>query len=77
MLELYRSAIRLRPRGDAFAWHESLKGTMIFDRGELTCAVNFDAPGSSCPTASSSWRASRDQDDPAPNTAAWVRKGTT
>jgi alpha-glucosidase len=44
MLALFRSAIRLRPRGEDFSWRESPAGTMSFDRGDLTCVVNFDAP---------------------------------
>ena len=43
MLELFRSALRLRPRGDGFEWHESPPGTMVFERGGLVCAVNVDA----------------------------------
>ena len=42
MLELFRSALRLRPRDDSFAWRESPPGTMVFERGDLVCAVNFD-----------------------------------
>ena len=44
MLALFRSALRLRPRGDSFAWRDSPPGTMVFERGDLVCAVNFDAP---------------------------------
>ena len=43
MLELYRSALRLRPRGNRFAWRESPQGTIAFHRGDLTCLVNFSA----------------------------------
>lgn len=43
MLALYRAALRLRPRGEELTWRESPAGTLVFDRGGLTCAVNFDA----------------------------------
>ena len=39
----YRSRARLRPRGDGFAWHDSPPGTLVFERGDLVCAVNVDA----------------------------------
>jgi alpha-glucosidase len=45
MLELVRAALSLRPEGVApFAWRESPPGTLAFERGELVCAVNVDAP---------------------------------
>jgi alpha-glucosidase len=77
-LELYRAAIRLRPRGDDFAWRESPKGTMIFDRGDLTCIVNFDGAELELPEGELVLAS-----EPGitttlpPDTAAWVRKGTT
>jgi alpha-glucosidase len=39
-LELYRRALALRPQG-AFAWRESPADVLAFDRGSLTCVVNF------------------------------------
>jgi alpha-glucosidase len=39
-LELYRSALSLRPSG-SFAWRDSPGGTLAFDRDELTCIVHF------------------------------------
>ncbi len=79
MLSLYRSAMQLRPRGDAFTWHESPQGTMIFDRGELTCLVNFDAATLELPEGELVLVS-----EPGitttlpPSTAAWVRtKGLT
>jgi alpha-glucosidase len=39
-LELYRSALSLRPSG-SFAWRDSPAGTLAFDRDELTCIVHF------------------------------------
>jgi alpha-glucosidase len=41
-LELYRAALRVRPRGEPFAWRESAAGTLVFARGPLVCAVNVD-----------------------------------
>ena len=75
MLALYRSAIRLRARGEGFAWRESPKGTICFDRGDLTCLVNFDAPELSLPDGELVLAS-----DPGvttslpPDTAAWVRE---
>ena len=39
-LELYRSALELRPSGN-FAWRESPADVLAFDRGDLTCVVHF------------------------------------
>ena len=39
-LELYRRALELRPHGP-FAWRESPPGTLMFDRGDMTCLVHF------------------------------------
>jgi alpha-glucosidase len=47
-LELYRSALALRPRGD-FAWLESPPGSLAFRRGDVVCAVNVDAPAFELP----------------------------
>ena len=41
-LDLYRRALALRPDG-AFAWREAPVGALAFDRGDLTCIVNFTA----------------------------------
>jgi len=41
VLALYEQALAERPTGD-FAWRESPRGTLVFTRGELTCAVNVD-----------------------------------
>jgi alpha-glucosidase len=76
MLALYRSAIRLRPRGEGFAWRESPVGTMIFDRGDLTCVVNFDADELELPDGQLVLAS-----EPGitttlpPNTAAWIKGG--
>ena len=67
----------LRPRHDRFAWRESPRGTMIFDRGDLTCLVNVDADELELPDGELVLAS-----EPGitttlpPNTAAWVRKGT-
>jgi alpha-glucosidase len=76
-LSLFRSALRLRPRHDRFTWRESPRGTMIFDRGDLTCIVNVDADELELPDGELVLAS-----EPGitttlpPNTAAWVRKGT-
>jgi len=40
-LELYRSALALRPRDEPFAWRETAPGTLAFTRGDLLCLVNI------------------------------------
>jgi alpha-glucosidase len=40
-LALVRDAIALRPAG-RFGWRDSPRGTLVFDRDGLTCAVNVD-----------------------------------
>ena len=77
-LSLYRSALRLRPRGDELSWHESPRGTMIFSRGDLICLVNVDAPELELPEGelvlASEPETARTLP---PNTAAWMRRKTT
>ena len=74
-LELFRSALRLRPRGPALAWRDSPDGTMIFDRDDLTVLVNFDAPALELPDGELVLAS-----DPGvtttlpPNTSAWIRR---
>jgi alpha-glucosidase len=76
-LELYRAALRLRPRGEELTWRESPEGTMIFDRGDLTCLVNFDAPELELPDGALVLASEPDITTTLPSdTAAWVRKGT-
>ena len=74
MLALYRSALRLRPRDDDFAWRASARGTIAFDRGDLTCLVNFDAPELELPEGELVIASEPDiTTSLPPNTAAWVR----
>jgi alpha-glucosidase len=75
MLELYRAALRLRPRGEGFEWRESPEGAMIFDRGDLTVAVNFDGPELELPEGE--LVLASDPDVTAtlpPSTSAWIRR---
>jgi alpha-glucosidase len=74
-LSLFRAALRLRPRTDEFAWHESPRGTMIFDRGDLTCLVNVDAPELELPEGELVLASEPELTRTLfPNTAAWVRR---
>jgi len=76
-LSLFRAATRLRPRHDEFAWRDSPRGTMIFDRGDLTCLVNVDASELELPAGELVLASEPDITTTLPpNTAAWVRKGT-
>ena len=76
MLALYRSALRLRPRGDGFAWRDSPPGTMVFERGDLVCAINVDAAELQLPEGEILLAS-----EPGitttlpPNTAAWIKRG--
>jgi alpha-glucosidase len=76
-LELYRAAIARRPRGGRLVWRESPSGTLVFERGEMICAVNVDAPELSLPDGELVLAS-----DPGvattlpPNTSAWIRRTT-
>jgi alpha-glucosidase len=76
-LALYRSALAARPRLDgAFAWRESPPGTLVFERGPVTCAVNVDSDPLELPAGElvlASDAAVRDRLPAA--TAAWVISG--
>ena len=77
MLSLYRSAIRRRPRGDAFAWRDTPAGAIGFDRGELTCLVNVDAPELELPEGELVLASDPEVTTTLPaSTAAWVRRRT-
>ena len=76
-LELYRSALRLRPRGEEFSWRDGPDGTMSFDRGDLTVAVNFDAPGLELPPGELVLASEPDVTTTLPaDTAAWLQRST-
>jgi alpha-glucosidase len=77
MLELFRAAMRLRPRHEEFAWRDAPEGTMIFDRGDLTVAVNFDAHELPLPQGELVLASERDVTTTLPaNTSAWIRRTT-
>ncbi len=78
MLALFRSALRLRPRGEPFAWRESPPGTIGFDRGDLVCLVNFDAPELELPEGELVLASQPGVTTTLPaGTSAWIRtKGT-
>ncbi|HUQ22588.1 MAG TPA: alpha-amylase family glycosyl hydrolase [Gaiellaceae bacterium] len=75
MLALFRSAIRLRPRGQQFSWRDGPESTLSFDRGDVTCAVNFAASELELPSGELLLAS-----EPGiaaclpPNSAAWVRR---
>jgi alpha-glucosidase len=79
MLTLFRSAIRLRPRDDRFSWRESPAGTMSFERGDLTCLVNFDAAALELPEGELLLASEPGIETTLPaSTSAWIRtKGAT
>jgi alpha-glucosidase len=72
-LALYRAALALHDelRGD-LAWHESPPGTLVFDRGDIVCAVNVD--GAPLALDRTVLLASEPLDDLLPpGAAAWLR----
>jgi alpha-glucosidase len=74
-LALYRRALALRP-GGAFAWRDSPKGTLVFTRGALTCAVNVD--GDALPLDGDLLIASEGVDGQLPpGAAAWTTARTS
>ena len=68
---------RLRPRGESFAWRESPPGTMVFERGDLTCAPSTSTRTSSQLPEGELLLASEPGITTAlpPNTAAWIKRG--
>ena len=75
-LELYRRALALRPRGGDLAWRDGPPGSLVFGRGDLTCAVNVS--GEPFPLPPGELVLASDpsvQDNLAPDTAAWLRRG--
>jgi alpha-glucosidase len=74
-LELYRAALRLRPRGEEFSWRDGPDGTVIFDRGNLTVAVNFDGSDLELPDGELVLASEPSVKTTLPaDTAAWVRR---
>jgi alpha-glucosidase len=71
-LELYRRALQHRPHG-RFAWRESPPDVLAFDRGDLTCVVNFGAQP--VPVQGMLLASEPDVRDALPqDTAAWLRR---
>jgi alpha-glucosidase len=73
MFALYRAALALHDQlsGD-LTWHESPAGTLVFDRGDVVCAVNVD--GEPLPLDGEVLLASEPVDDLLPpGAAAWLR----
>jgi alpha-glucosidase len=73
-LALHRRALELRPRG-GFAWRESPPGTLVFDRGGTTVAVNVDAESLSLPEGRVLLASEPGLDTALPpGTAAWIER---
>ena len=61
--------------GEDFSWRDGPDGTMIFDRGNLTVAVNFAAPELELPDGELVLASEPDVTTTLPaDTAAWVRR---
>ena len=78
MLELFGSAMRARGRATtASPGARARPGTMVFERGDLACAVNFDGDALQLPDGQLVLAS-----EPGitttlpPNTAAWIKGGT-
>jgi alpha-glucosidase len=70
-LALFRAALATRPSG-AFSWRDSPPGTLVFTRGDVTCAVNVD--GDPFALAGNVLLSSEPVDRVLPaGTAAWLR----
>ncbi|MER5185398.1 glycoside hydrolase family 13 protein [Streptomyces sp. NPDC002896] len=83
MLQLYRSALRLRRTepglsGEEFRWLDSPEGTLLFERGHgLVCAVNLSDQPVPLPDACGPLLTSRLLDDDGllpPDTAVWLHR---
>jgi alpha-glucosidase len=75
-LALYRRALELRRElEDApLKWCDSPRGTLMFERGDVTCAVNVDADRLALPAGELLVASEAGvSDELAPNTAAWIR----
>ena len=75
-LSVWRTALACRPTGDELAWRSVPVGALAFDRGELTCVVNVDAPPFDLPPGEVLVVSDPDVGRRLPpDTAAWVRRG--
>ena len=74
MLELYRRALALRPRG-GFAWREATPpGVLAFERGGVVCAVNMSAAAVELPAGELLLASDAGVHDVLPpDAAAWIR----
>jgi alpha-glucosidase len=73
-LELYRHALALRPHGP-FAWRESPRGVLAFERGDLACVVNVSGPPVPVPVDRLVLTSETDIGDELPaGAAAWLRR---
>jgi alpha-glucosidase len=71
-LALYRTAIAARPSG-AFAWREGPPGTLVFERGDIVCAVNVDGDPLALPQGEVLVASAPVGDALPPAAAAWIR----
>ena len=74
-LALHRRALALRSAlGEGFAWRDSPAGTLVFDRGDVACAVNVDGSPLPLPVGELLLASEPLASDELPaGTAAWVR----
>jgi len=76
VLTLHRRALAGRPHG-GFTWRESPRGTLVFERGELVCAVNVEAERFALPAGELVLASEPGIGSDLPRgTAAWLRGDT-
>jgi alpha-glucosidase len=76
VLMLHRRALAARPPG-GFTWRESPRGTLVFERGELVCAVNVEAERFALPAGELVLASEPGIGSDLPRgTAAWLRGDT-
>ncbi|MHB1244461.1 MAG: alpha-amylase family glycosyl hydrolase [Gaiellaceae bacterium] len=76
-LELTRVALAHRPRGGGLLWLDAPEGALLFERGEMICAVNVSAPSLDLPAGELVVASEQDVTTAlSPDTAAWIRRTT-
>ena len=76
-LELTRAALARRPRDGELRWLDAPDGALLFERGEMICAVNVSAPAFGLPAGELALASEPDVTTTLPpDTAAWIRRTT-
>jgi alpha-glucosidase len=74
-LELTRAALAARPRAGDLRWLDAPRGALLFERGEMICAVNVSATSLDLPPGDLVLASEPDVTTALPpDTAAWIRR---